>query len=36
MLSNFKLIAANDLSRDYDVDGEVREFYYKLWDELNN
>ncbi len=30
-----KLIRANDLPRDYDVDPKVRELYRKLWDELN-
>jgi hypothetical protein len=30
-----KLIGANDLPRDYEVDPEVRELYRKLWDELN-
>jgi hypothetical protein len=31
-----KLIGANDLPRDYDVDTKVQELYQKLWDELNN
>ena len=30
-----RLISANDLPRDYDVNPEVRELYCKLWDELN-
>ncbi|MGA7410304.1 MAG: hypothetical protein WBW33_07450 [Bryobacteraceae bacterium] len=30
-----KLIGANDLPRDYNVDTKVQELYLKLWDELN-
>jgi len=30
-----KLIEANRLPKDYDVDVRVRDLYHKLWDELN-
>ena len=30
-----KLIEANHLTREYDVDAKVREVYHKIWDELH-
>jgi hypothetical protein len=29
-----KLIQANDLPREYDIDPDVRNLYYTMWDEL--
>lgn len=30
-----KLIQANDLAREYEIDPKIRDLYYQIWDELH-